>query len=87
MYQISYSSHAANFLRQAQPKLQKQIKNKLEKFSQDPFAPNPNLDKMTELYHGYRLRIGNYRLIYELDTKTHSLIVWKINHRSSVYKP
>lgn len=86
MYSLNYSSQSSGFLRKSQQKLQKQIKIKLEKLIQDPFAPNPNATKMKDLEQGYRLRVGNYRMIYEVDSKTQTVIIWKIDHRSSVYK-
>jgi mRNA interferase RelE/StbE len=87
MYRIIYSAQAANFLRKAQLKLQKRFKAKIEHLAQDPFAPNHNLDRIKDLPHGYRLRIGDYRVTYELDTQFRTILVWKIAPRSSIYKP
>jgi len=34
----------------------------------------------------WRIRIGNYRLIYEIDDSAKAVIVIKIAHRSDVYR-
>jgi len=34
----------------------------------------------------WRIRIGNYRLIYEIDDSAQAVIVIKIAHRSDVYR-
>jgi mRNA interferase RelE/StbE len=34
----------------------------------------------------YRLRVGSYRIIYEVDTQTAEIIIQYIRHRSDVYR-
>lgn len=34
----------------------------------------------------YRIRIGNYRVIYEIDGKRIVVIIFKIGHRRDVYR-
>ncbi|MBI3123107.1 MAG: type II toxin-antitoxin system RelE/ParE family toxin [Ignavibacteriales bacterium] len=41
--------------------------------------------KLTE-QEGYRIRIGNYRVLYEIDDSTKSIFVFRIKHRKEVYK-
>lgn len=35
---------------------------------------------------GYRIRIGNYRVIYAMDKKIKTVIIVKIGHRREVYR-
>ena len=39
-----------------------------------------------ELSAYYKLRLGDYRIVYLFDTKTSTLIIVKIEHRQGVYK-
>ena len=34
----------------------------------------------------YRIRVGTYRVIYEIDDKNKIVTVYKIRHRKDVYK-
>ena len=35
---------------------------------------------------GYRIRIGDYRILYRIDDKGKKVFVYKIRHRREVYK-
>ena len=88
MYQIVLKAQAENFLlKKLDRKTQSRISAKIDALASDPFASNLNLDKLSGLDHGYRLRVGNVRIVYEVDTPSKKLIVWKIDWRSSVYRP
>lgn len=39
-----------------------------------------------ELAGKYKLRVGDYRLVYEFDSKESMVIVVKIEHRQGIYK-
>jgi mRNA interferase RelE/StbE len=36
--------------------------------------------------HLYRIRVGNFRVLYEIDEPNHRIMVLKIDRRSRVYK-
>jgi len=40
--------------------------------------------KLTD--NGYRLRDGNYRILYEIDDKDHTVRIGRIQDRSNVYR-
>ncbi|MDP1676858.1 MAG: type II toxin-antitoxin system RelE/ParE family toxin [Bacteroidota bacterium] len=41
-----------------------------------------------KLHHkeGYRIRSGNYRILYEIDDKKESILIYRIKHRKEVYR-
>lgn len=61
------------------------IRQKLEQLSLDPYAPNPNAKKLQNR-PGYRLRIGNWRVIYEIQNDELVILVLKIAQRGEVYR-
>lgn len=88
MYKITVKSQAKKFLeKKLDRKAQLKVSAKIDALAQDPFAPHPNLDKLKDMLHGYRLRIGDIRLIYEVDTDGQKIIIWKIDWRGSIYQP
>lgn len=68
-------------------KLPKEIQNRLrtaiDRLENDPFPRG--CAKLTN-QPGFRLRIGSFRLLYTVDTKTRTLTVVKIAHRKEVYR-
>jgi len=86
MYRIIYLKAVEKFLRRLSINQLLRIKTKLELVAKNPFSDNSNLGSLKGLAGGYRLRMGNLRVVYELDTKKKLIIVWKIGSRGSVYK-
>ena len=37
--------------------------------------------------HLYRIRVGDYRVVYEVDTRSQQLMIHYIRHRREVYRP
>src|SRR5258705_7219632 len=63
----------------------KRIRAKILALAQNPTAPNNSVKKVTGV-EGYRLRVGDWRVITTLKRQTLSVIVVRVGHRSEVYK-
>jgi mRNA interferase RelE/StbE len=61
------------------------IREKLTQITNDPFASIPNAKKL-QGRPGYRLRIGDWRVIYEINKDQVVIIVMKIAPRGEVYR-
>ena len=61
------------------------IREKLDQLAQDPYARNPNLTKL-QGRPGYRLRVGDWRIIYELEDDRLVIMVLKIASRGGAYR-
>jgi len=57
--------------------------NKLEK---NPFTDELDIIKLKGTINGYRIRIGDYRIIYNLDQKEKTIEIENIKHRGKGYK-
>lgn len=60
------------------------IREKLDQLAQDPYARNPNLTRL-QGRPGYRLRVGDWRVIYEVDDDRLLILVLKVGPRGGVY--
>jgi mRNA interferase RelE/StbE len=60
------------------------IRSKIDHLARDPYAPNNNALRLTGR-DGYRLRVGDWRVIYELDDARRVLTVLRIAPRGGVY--
>lgn len=61
------------------------IREKLDQLSSDPYIQNPNLSKLQNR-PGYRLRVGDWRVIYELHNDHMIILVLKIASRGEIYR-
>lgn len=57
----------------------------MEQVAADPFAQHPNVTKL-QIRPGYRLRIGDWRVIYEIQKDKVIILVLKIPPRGEVYR-
>jgi mRNA interferase RelE/StbE len=63
---------------------QKRIVAKIKVVAADPYAPNHNLTKL-QGRDGYRLRVGNWRIIYELYDDRLVMLVLEVAPRGGIY--
>lgn len=84
MLEIVYTAPAAKEIKKLDPVVQKKLKKALEKLRTDPLGLSRKLESF-ELGE-YRYRFGNYRIIFDLDTKNKRIVVLKVGHRREVYQ-
>jgi len=61
------------------------IRVKLEQLATDPTASRTNVKRLTGR-EGYRLRVGDWRVIYELDKGRLIVLVLTIGPRGGIYR-
>ena len=70
-------------------KIPEKDKNKIyiaiDNLKRDPIL-GPNIKSLKGDVGGYRLRVGNYRIVYNLDFNIIQVVVLKIAHRKEIYK-
>ena len=85
MWRIEYSRSALRALRKMPRNVEKTIKSKVVALAADPYAPNNNATKLQGT-PGYRLRVGDWRVVYELEHKRVSVLVMEIKPRGGAYQ-
>jgi len=80
-YQVFLHPKAGKYLSGLREPLRTRIKNALMEL-QD--APETKGDRLTPSVF-WRIRVGDYRAIYEIDRKNERVVVLYIGHRSRVY--
>jgi len=63
---------------------QKRIVAKIREVAANPYAPNNNLTKL-QGRDGYRLRVGGWRVIYELRDERLVMLVLAVGPRGGIY--
>ncbi len=82
MFNINYSSQAKTFLKKADKILTKRLIEKIEKLQEEPVGHDTKSVKGTKLY---RIRVGDYRILYEVDHKENFIGIVKIDKRPKAY--
>ncbi|MDO8753700.1 MAG: type II toxin-antitoxin system RelE/ParE family toxin [Anaerolineales bacterium] len=85
MYKISYSKEAEKSLLRMPRNTAKLIREKMEVIAANPYADHPNAKKL-QGKEGYRLRIGDWRVVYKIKNEQLIIVVMKIASRGEVYK-
>ena len=84
MFDIGYSKQAIKFLKSADKNLSTRILTKIEQLKENPIQHD---SKVVEGYAEsmYRVRVGDYRTLYEVDYKGNLIGIVKLEKRSKIY--
>lgn len=85
MYRLLFRKEAAKMLLKIPRNTAQLIRKKLDLLAQDPFQPNLNV-KPLEGESAYRLRVGDWRIIYEVNNQKLVILVLRIGARGGLYK-
>ena len=85
MWSVTYTADAVRALSGMDQVIAKRIRVKILALALDPRAPNNNVKKLTGVA-GYRLRVGDWRVIYTLKQQILTVTVVRIGHRSEIYE-
>jgi mRNA interferase RelE/StbE len=80
MYEIRISRMALKALKRMPRNQAELIRSKIDGVAVDPYLPNANVRALTGR-PGYRLRVGDWRVIYDLDDGIRVLAVERIAPR------
>ena len=80
-YQVEIKPKAFKDCKSIEKKILKNIFNKIDLLSDDLQG---SVKKLTNFTPEYRLRIGDYRILFE--TEKDKIIIYRIMHRKEVYK-
>lgn len=81
MYKITIRPKAEKHFARLPKNLQKRIAKKLKQLEKDPFQQGLDVKKLAGSQKSYRLRIGELRIIYQMDTNLKEILVGDIDFR------
>ena len=82
MYQLIFDKKVLNFLDKLEKGTKERIWNKLQQCKEEPFRFLVHLEEIK----GFKLRVGDYRLIIDVDNTAKTLTILKAGHRRNVYE-
>ncbi|XID91565.1 type II toxin-antitoxin system RelE/ParE family toxin [Paenibacillaceae bacterium WGS1546] len=85
-YSIEIYKDALKYLNKLDKPTRTRIVHSLQILADNPYNPELDIKKMQGITEEYRLRVGNYRVIYTLNDNILQIQVIKIGSRGDVYK-
>lgn len=83
-YKILWKHSAERDLRNIDRQQIPRIIEAIERLADDPFPLQHHKLRSTEQF--YRIRVGDYRVVYQVDIKTNVVIIYYVRHRSKAYR-
>ena len=83
-YTVEVAPAADRQIRKLDRETQRRVLTSLEKLGHEP-RPQGSV-KLQSAEDLYRVRVGDYRIIYEISDRRLLVLVLKVGHRSEVYK-
>lgn len=84
MHQLTYTRRAEKALTTMPRSTARTIRDKLRRLAENPYAPNHNATKL-QGRAGYRLRVGDWRVIYDIIDGNLVILVLDIGPRGGIY--
>ena len=81
MYQVIFDDKAIEFLEKVDTKNRERIFNKIMTAKENPFR---YFEKLTAR-NLYKLRVGDYRVIADIDESKIKILVLLVGHRKNIY--
>ncbi|MCA1917048.1 type II toxin-antitoxin system RelE/ParE family toxin [Methanospirillum hungatei] len=82
-YEIEFRNSVNKDLKKISPHIITIIFSAIEELAHNPYPSG--VAKLTDTESYYRIRIGDYRVIYEISKNEHKIIISYIRHRKTAY--
>ncbi len=82
MYSLIFEKRALQDLNKLDKKPKERIWGKLQQCKENPFRFLEHLEEI----EGFKLRVGDYRLIIDVDNSKKMITVIKVGHRKNIYE-
>ena len=83
-YRVEVKRSAAKALKKIPKADRKRIADKIDSLAES--LPNPDTTKMKGNNPFHKVRVGDYRIVYEIQEDVLVILVVKIGHRKDIYR-
>lgn len=83
-YRVEFSKRAEKQFLELPQQSQQRLRTQIDALAENPRPPG--VKKLEESKNQYRIRIGDYRVVYEIQDAILLVILLRIGHRREVYR-
>lgn len=83
-YEVRWKNSAERDLRKLDPQYVLQIIQAAESLGDNPFPRQHRKLRSSERH--YRIRVGVYRVVYQVDTRAKMVVIYHVRHRREAYR-
>jgi mRNA interferase RelE/StbE len=83
-YSIEFRPSAARDLKKLEKAFQRRILGALSQLENNPFPPGTK--KLINQDNVYRIRVGDFRILYQVELGRLLILVLRVGHRREVYR-
>ncbi len=83
-YNIDFKPSVHKDFRRLPKPVVERVMKRIGKLKDEPFPYG--VDKLEGADRLYRIRVGDYRIVYEVDTQAHNIVILYVRHRREVYR-
>lgn len=83
IYKIDWKEGAIKQIQKLPFLLSKRIYNKVNQLKENPFSYDIKKIKKEEVF---RLRVGDYRVLFDINLKDKLITILRLGHRKNIYK-
>jgi mRNA interferase RelE/StbE len=83
-YALEFTASASREFRALDRQIQRRIFEKVDALCNDPFPASSK--KLKAQAEHFRIRVGDYRVVYRVDGKRVVIVIVRIGHRREVYR-
>lgn len=83
-FSIEFTPSAVREFKRLPKEVQQRISPSIERLARDPFPHG--VKKLIAEQNVYRIRVGDYRVLYQVEADKLIVLVLKIGHRREIYR-
>jgi mRNA interferase RelE/StbE len=83
-FRVEWKKSTRKDLRKLPPNVVDRVLETVEQLAENPFPVG--VEKLAGSEHACRVRVGDYRVVYEVVTKTKLVEIQRVRHRKDVYR-
>jgi mRNA interferase RelE/StbE len=84
MYQIEFASRAERDFRKLPPDVQRRLDPAIQALAENPRPPG--CVKLSGEEFVWRIRVGDYRIVYQVRDESLLVLLLKVGHRREIYR-
>jgi mRNA interferase RelE/StbE len=86
IYKVVYTKQTEKFLNKLPDAIYIRISKKIKELSQNPYSTFLDIKKLVGGNDEFRLRVGDYRILYKVENGDLIIFIVSIGHRKDVYE-